>query len=682
MDELDTTVESASETEPAAHLAVLRAQVAKCKTVRRELIPDWALNIDYRRGKPVQMDGDEARQPLTLDWSLTKAKHAQMFSRLPEVVGTPNQKDYAPATAPFVKRVNYRVGTSGVAATMNEVLPDIINAAAFGVALVSYETRVKTAEMPLVDPASLPPTQQMAVMQGAIQLPTAPMPVVMDKRFRVERLSPADLLWPATFKHSDFDRAPWLGYSGRKTWAEAKGLFGLEDSEKDDVCGGGTARITESLTPERDRIVADDPDTVEYDEIYYWRYLYHEDETSFSAIQRVVWVRGRTEPVIDEPWKGQEYDEQTGNYVGACRFPIRVGTITYLSDEAIPPSDSAIGRPQVNALIKSRDQMFEQREHSLPMRWMDVNRVDPAIQALLQKGHWQGFIPTNGPGDRAIGEVARANYPQERFDFDRVTKGDLQEAWALGNNQLGLQNASGEHSAAETKAVQTNFQTRIGQERQQIIDFFLGIVDVLAGLVALYDDFEMPAISGDDVQRLANWDRKRIRHEVAFSIRADASIMLDVESRAGRLLRFLDYGAKSGLLKDRGKPVLDELAALSGFDPAEVIAMPEPKGPESPNVSFRFSGAQDLVDPIALSILMKAGLAPTPEELQAAIHLIAAANTGAQVAVKTADSSVAQAEAAAQQGGANGHGQVMDDARPEWVTASKLNTRREPGAGA
>ena len=104
------------------------------------------------------------------------------------------------------------------------------------------------------------------------------------------------------------------------------------------------------------------------------------------------------------------------------------------------------------------------------------------------RGDWQGFIPTNGPGDRAIGEIVRATYPQEDFAFDKQTNSDMLSMWMIGQNQLG-QVSSGEHTAAEISTIQANAQTRIGQERSMVQKFFLNCVEVLAGLMALYSDF-------------------------------------------------------------------------------------------------------------------------------------------------------------------------------------------------
>ena len=53
-----------------------------------------------------------------------------------------------------------------------------------------------------------------------------------------------------------------------------------------------------------------------------------------------------------------------------------------------------------------------------------------------------------GPAQNAIGEVSRANYPRENFEFNKIIEQDMSEAWALGADQLG-QNSPGEQTARE-----------------------------------------------------------------------------------------------------------------------------------------------------------------------------------------------------------------------------------------
>ena len=64
-----------------------------------------------------------------------------------------------------------------------------------------------------------------------------------------------------------------------------------------------------------------------FNEAFYWRHRFDPDEKHFKAIWRIVYVDGIDEPVIHEPWKGQQYDQQSGTYVGSCKFPIQVLTL-------------------------------------------------------------------------------------------------------------------------------------------------------------------------------------------------------------------------------------------------------------------------------------------------------------------------------------------------------------------
>ncbi len=264
--------------------------------------------------------------------------------------------------------------------------------------------------------------------------------------------------------------------------------------------------------------------------------------------------------------------------------------------------------------------MFDQRDRSRPVRWYDTNRIDPLIQEQLNRGTWQGFIPTNGDGARSVGEIARASYPSEDLSFDQATKQDLMEAWQIGPNQLGT-TASGT-TATESNNVQGNFATRIGQEKARVGNFFLGIAEVLAGWMCLYSDF--PNLADDEKAAMEQaWNSKRILHDVVLKIRPDAAIVLDVQQRITRLTGFLNFAGKSGLIDPA--PVIAEIAELSGIDPTKVMKKPEPPPPEEPNISLRLAGKEDLVNPLVMGLLVSMHKAPSLENIQAAQQLLLAA---------------------------------------------------------
>jgi hypothetical protein len=599
---------------------LFRHQIAACKNYRRKLVRDWSLSVDYRRGKPFASQADEDRVAVNLDWSFTKMKQAALFSQVPAVrVNHPpdtTSKEVDPWLHAFEQRINDTLITAGIESAMDEVLPDCINAAGIGVVLVSHEALTEMVEVPAIDLAGLPPEIHQSVMQSGMMpdgtpIPMESVPRVVDHRYLVDRISPADFLWPINFNLSDFDKAPWLGRSGRVTWSVAKRRWNLDEAMKTKYLGvERNPNDTISNDTEKEFENGDGDELVAFDELFYKVSEYGDSPKKFAALHHVIFLNGQEDPVYDGPWEGQMPDEE-GQIIGALRYPIRVLSLSYVTDDAIPPSDSAIGRPQVNEINKSRTQMVLQREHSLPIRWFDVNRVDPTIQFNLMKGTWQGMIPVQGNGESIIGEVARAAMPQENIAFYRMAIEDLTIAWQVGQEITGM----GVETKGEAEVVQASVQTRIGRERAKVGKFFTGIAEVLGGLICIYEDPNsigegfVPTVSGT----------------LAYSILADSTVLLDSNQRLKKLTDFLNISAKSGFVNV--EPVLKEIATLCGLDPAQVIRPPQPKPPVEPNISLRLTGTEDMMNPLTLAFLMKSGQAPDPEMIEAAKKLIEAAVT-------------------------------------------------------
>jgi hypothetical protein len=587
-----------------------RSRISAARKRRDDLVSEWQENVDLRRGRGPK--GGSKSTSINQDWPLTKAKIAQLYSQTPEVRLTPRDPAFQEAVPVFSRRLNDVIADSDVGAAVTEVAADVVNAAGIGGVLVSCEKRTEPREVPVVDPAMLPPEAQQAIATGALEIPTETIDVVTDIRYPAQRISPTDLLIPSDFTGSVYDQSRWLGHDGRMTWAQATVALGLTDAQKDDVLGADRRADGVSNTLNTDSQKFRDTEVVNYTEIFYRRHFYHAEETSFLAIQRLVFVDGIDEPVINEPYTGQKRLED-GTIVGMRRLPIRILTLTYISDDSLPPSDSTIGRFQVNELTASRDAMVQQRKHSIPIRWFDSNRVSGNTRTLLEKGTFQGFIPTNGPGDRAVGEVARASFPQEKFDFDRVIKGDLTEIWQVGTNQAGAF-SSGDRSASEANIIQQNFQTRVGQERDRVSQFFVGIAECQAGLMAIYDERDLPMPEGIPKEAIANG--------FVYSVRVDSTVLLDASEQIERLQRGLNLTAQSGYVNP--KPVISKIWELLGEDPSQIVIDPQPKAPEPVHVAV--SKAEDLMSPLFIAMLLRTGQGPEPADLEAAKKLLVAAH--------------------------------------------------------
>ena len=598
---------------------LLRQEVAACKQYRRKLSQNWAVSIDYRRGKPFSSQTDEDRVAVPVDWYLTKQKQALLFSQVPAArVNHPphtTNKDAAGWVFAFEQKINDTLIGAGIETAMDEVLPDCINAAGIGVVMVSREALTEDVTVPAFDMAMLPPDiaamiQESGMMPDGSPVPTETVPRVLDSRYVVARISPADFLWPINFTGSNFDNAPWVGRSGRISWAEAVTRFKLDPNDKQRYVGEDRLP-QDQLTYDVEKDKSTLEEMVSFDEIFYKVQKFDTEAKAFSLIHHVVFVGERDTPVIDEPWQGQQTDEESNQIIGALRYPVRVLTLSYVTDDAIPPSDSSMGRSQVNEINKSRSQMIQQRDHSKPIRWADSNRVDPTIMSALMRGVWQHIIPVQGVGTNVIGEIPRSHMPVENFQFDRTAKNDLTEIWQTGQGATGAD----VETKGEVDAISGNMQTRIARERAKVGSFFCSIAEVIGGLICIYED---PSSFGEGFTPM-------VSRTLTYSILADSTVLLDSSQRLKRLMDFVNFTAKSGWVDL--EPVLKEVATLSGLDPSVVIKAPEPKPPVEPNISLRLTGTEDMMNPLTLAFLMKSGQAPDPELIEKAKQLIEAAVT-------------------------------------------------------
>lgn len=586
-----------------------KSRITTCKNYRSKLIPSWVANIDVRRGKTFATQSDQDRISVPLDWSMTKTKQASLFSQVPKArIDHAPQSTDAPWVATFEQRLNDTLILAGIESAMDEVLPDVINAAGFGAILVAHEAMTEQVDVPAIDFKTLPPEtlqviQQTKKMPDGSDIPMTTVPRTTDHRYTINRISPSDLLWPINFTGSDFDKAPWIGRTGRMSWAQAQARFKLTDQEKATVLGEEkpvTDRLTNDI--EKDRNGSDQ--LVQFDEIFYKEFEFDALAKSYSLIHHLIFVSGKDEPVIDEAWQGQKMEGDS--FVGSSKAPIRVLTLSYITDESIPPSDSAIGRPQVNEINKLRTLTLHQRERSLPVRWFDINRVDLSIQQSLMRGTWQAMIPVQGQGTNVLGEISRATYPQENFAFDKIAKSDLAEVWAVGPDQTSQDiETKGEADVAES-----HFQTRISRERAKVAKFFCTVAEVLGAFLCLYD---APESFGEGFD-------PGLSKSLTYSILADSTVLLNATQRLKQLVDFVNFAAKSGFVDV--EPVLKEIAALSGLNPNQVIRKPTPKDAQEPNISLRMTGGEDLMNPLMLAFMVNSGQAPSPEQIEQAKKLI------------------------------------------------------------
>lgn len=620
------------------HAKQFREFIAASVQHRETFLSDWKENVNNRVMKPF-VEGTLRDDTVAVpeDWARTKQKSAQLAYQVPRIIATPKNPKAAPAAPIFQAVLNHKLHKEIKADVMlDECSADVINAAGIMVSLVSVEVTTETVDLPETDISHLPPEQQALMLQSQ-QVKTVHVERPIYKCYKWRRISPAAFLWPAEFTGSDWDEAPWLGYESWMLISEAKKRFNLPADFK--AKETKPVLLAEDVMEGSAKPSAND-NYVKLQTIIYKAYQYHDESKHPEHLRRLVFVDGREQPVLDEDLPWQEYvepqfleaevDEQgqeiapprevPGHYIGVRKNPIRVETLTYVSDMAIPPSDSKVGRTQVRELIRSRSQMIRQRERSIPVRWFDTNRLDETIVERLKNGEWQDTIPVNGPGERAIGEVSRAQWPRENFSFQNVIGSDLDRAWSLSSTQLAT-SADTSESATKTKLIQSAAEVRLEYEKTRMARYFIGGVEVLAGLLQMFTDTSdyVEIVGPDGVKRLAAWDRGTVNIDVAFDIVPDSAERIDPSTRIERILKLYNLAANDPNINRQA--LLRQLVEAYGMDPTVVTKEPPPPKDEPPNVSYRFSG-EDMLNPMAVALMLKANPDLGAAQIKAAATMI------------------------------------------------------------
>ena len=196
---------------------------------------------------------------------------------------------------------------------------------------------------------------------------------------------------------------------------------------------------------------------------------------------------------------------------------------------------------------------------------------------------------------------------------------------------------------------------------------------------------EFPILTDQEKQAMQQaWNNQQITHDLVLKIRPDSTIVLDTQAQLQRYSQFLNLTAKSGFVNPM--PIIARMAELSGLDPAEIMVQPQSKKPDEPNISYRFSSKDDIINPVVFAILKKAGMAPSREEIDEAKRLLMGSveppPPEAPPAPPGAGGPGAPGAHPPASGAPGSHPTPQADAHPDWHLASKVAKRsRDIGGG-
>lgn len=585
----------------------------------------WKKNIQRQIGQPLDLIPVTDTVVIPIDHANIEQKKAQLYFKNPDVqlLAAPGHDASADALQAFSAVLNEYLGPDGVdaEAMMDELLSDVLCPSGIGFSVLGLDVTqdgtkpVQVGERP-ANPDEMPP--------GAILGLSAPMVPVMENAPNIihqsyfwSRISPLYGLLPARFHGSNFDRAPWLGYKFEMDTALAIRAFGLTEAEAANA-GDEPDRLNED-----EKQGTRDTDVVYGYCISYKGSLYNPAVKHPEEIWRLILVKG-VDRVITHDRPYQKYAPD-GTLMGLMGHFIGVYTPRYVSDTAIPPSDVSMSRQQVGELQRGRSQMIQQRDRSRPMRQININMMDPGQAEKIKRGEWQDQILTT-TSEPIAQEIARATFPRENFDFNRIIKADINEAWALSNTSRGQEEEGGKKTATELSLRSQGSDTRMEKERSHQLKWFLKMTEKLAGLIRLFeDDRTIVQIAGDaNAQKIIQWNKDEL--PIRFQCRAELDTMLRTDT-ARDFKNDLDFYQMTANDPHINRvELLTSMARKRGYDVTKIIApqLPE-KGPEPPKFGLSLKG-EDMNPsmpqfPILQEMLTQLGVKIDPANVQLGLAL-------------------------------------------------------------
>jgi hypothetical protein len=596
-----------------ATFSQFKKAVAASRKDMRDRAKLWQKNIDNTYGE-LPRDWDDGAVQVNKDYPRSRQLISQLFFRTPEVQAKPLRPGSAEMAPIAAAAINQKTREIGVSYVVDEVLTDVIIPAGIGAAFIDYEAIKQKVTVPSPQFQGTPMPVVEGLEESGVEGATVEVEIPSYEAYVFRRIAPDALVTPADFDGSRWDDASFVGEAFTIPSAEATRLYKLTKEELEKVSGKKQETMTGEEAPEASY------DKVTGFTLFYRACFYDATAPHKDLIRKLVYFDGLDKPVVHEDYHGQRYEG--GQLYGVRKYPIRPLTKVFVPGRPIPPSDVTITRPQVAELSKGRTFQMLQRERSLPIRWLDVNQCDEETESLLLSGQVQSFIPFNGPGGNAIGEIARANFPRESFELDRVIEHEVADAWGLQMPQ----SQSGEQTAEEVRESAVASNTRLDYDRTKVLRWFIECVEVLFGLMQLYADVTDYAelVGPDGAQQLVAWNKENLRGHFALEARPDAALRLDAAADRQQALNLFQLLGNDPFIDRRA--LLQEVLRTHNLNDGKVLLPqpPEPQ-PEKPNISFRFDA--DALDPtrphslLVYDILAQTGLKLDPALVQQARDL-------------------------------------------------------------
>lgn len=621
-------------------LAFWRTEIKAARQKRTDVSEafGWKKNLENYVPRPLKTGVLDTHVNTGSDFRDVERKKAALFYDTPavcltvkqdrEIVPDPNKPDELAAMAALPKplmlstltfweqeMLNTLLGPqhANVKPTVLKAIFDCLCPSGLGPVTVGYQVTMKTIDQPtpLLDPITQQPVMEpvnplhQAAAAFGMMPPPMPKPVMTTvkveipiyERWFVSHFSPMSMLIPASFKDTDYQRAPWLGKDFRKPTSQIKREYHLP---KD--WAGGTADESIKTTFEEpndtkvDVDAAGDPELTG-SEIYYRTQLRSDKEEHPDALMHLVLLDGKAEPLVHRPCPYQDFTETGEMSPDSLKgFVDRPLVLRDLSDSAWIPSDCSVWRQLTTELEKFREQSIKQRKNSRSVILFDASKIDPTARDKIENGEIGAFVPVIEGAlqqgvDTIMKQVAQPTLGRENFLAQEIIESDREKISGIGSNQTGIQ-AKGAKTATEQTIVQRNSEARFEQERQRVLAWFLNdVAQPFDTLILRYaDDRIAMQILGDVRGKLWATFKGHLAGGYSYGLMVDSGKYLDIEADRRQWMQVYGQLRQDPMVNPR--PLLTKLAEIMGLDPAEFVV--EPKKPEKEmKASVSFKATED-----------------------------------------------------------------------------------------
>lgn len=591
-----------------------------------------------------------------LIYAYVELKKSQLRFQVPEVNLKPKQPLYAGAVRAHEGALNHEIKEAGADAMLDMVSTDVL-ICGIGAVKVGYYADIRTRQVPrmgpptdvngqpmLLDPMTQQPTQPVQQLD-----PVTRAPIFDDEQYVAhecyygDRLATENVLFPADFAGGDYDRAAYLGHRFQEPLHSAITTYGLPK----DFSPTATRPIDTLSSGEqgegRDSLTTKD---VEGIEVFYLASVFHKaadpndpqaqpvEPPHVGQYRRLVFIKGKTEPVVHEDCPYQYVDEADGKLKGMRGNPLHILTLRYLPGSAYPVSDVEAGFPSSEEVNIGRSQMVNFRDRVMPLTVVDRTKASVELKAQLEAGASSKIgkiIGVDGAPNEVIQAVSVAQFPRDNFKFNEVAQDDFRLAWSMGKHAAGMTEDGEPITATEVQAAQSATDTRLAYEQGQFLKWFCKYAEKFGSLLQQFKDEPGYAeiVGDDDVKALRAWNRQTIDGEFVYTARPDAALRLDINAdRQRKLQRYTQLGNDPNVNRVE---LLRDIFISDSQDPERFVVkeLPE-KGPEPPRVSYSFkgedfspidlkSGQPNAAFPITVAIAMQLGVKLDETTIQNAV---------------------------------------------------------------